>query len=341
MKEVLGRGVWAMLAVLVVLGATGCPPVEEEPEPEAAWEQAFPADGFGWLLSVAGSSPDEVYAVGGRTDRGAMMRFDGSGWSSQEIPEDVPLLNWVHILPDGSPVVAANDGYILRKKNGEWRETKTPTDQDLWGVWGVGPDNLWAVGGTGRQTGRATVLRYRGSSWSEVELPELERADVNAFFKVWGTGADNVYIVGQNGAVLHWDGEELTEKLVGTSDDLISLWGTGPDNIVLVGGRSTGVVVRWDGSEWHKKVLGRIPGINGVWMGRPGRAWVAGPRGYLARLTVPEGAGAVKLDEIMPVDTPKDFHAIYGVDGGGLYAVGGTLDSARGPFRGIAVRRGR
>ena len=330
-----------MLAGLVVLGATGCPPEEEpDPEPEATWEEAFPADGFGWLLSVAGGSADDVYAVGGRTDRGALLHYDGSAWASEPVPEGVPLLNWVHILPDGSPVVAANDGYILRRKNGEWEETKTPTDQDLWGVWGVESDNLWAVGGTGRESGRATVLRFEGSSWREVDLPDMERADVFAFFKVWGTSADNVYIVGQNGAVLHWNGDELTEKLVGTSADLISLWGTAPDNIVLVGGRSSGVAVRWDGSEWRKTTFGRIPGINGIWMGEPGSAWVAGGRGYLARLAVPEGSGAPELDELMPVETSKDFHAIYGVDGGGLYAVGGTLDSLRGPFRGVLMQRG-
>lgn len=326
------------LLIIVCLAAlSGCgddPANNGNNDPDPTWEQAFDASEAGWLLSVAGSASDDVWTVGGTPDDGAIWHFDGAEWSEQAVPDGVPLLNWVHVFDDGTPIIVGNDGVVLRRESDGWAVEQTPTEQDLWGVWGAGPDELWAVGGDGRSEDAATVLRYRDGTWNMMQLPDMERPNVRAFYKVWGTGADNVYIVGQRGAVLRWDGSQLKELLVGTSQDLISLWGTGPDDIVAVGGRANGVVARFDGAEWTSESLAPLPGLNGIWMDEQG-AWVAGNAGTLGRLDV----DALEVEQIS-VQTQLDLHAVFGTGDGAHFSVGGSLQSPVAPYEGVALSRG-
>lgn len=321
----------------------GCPPgngdgdaggdTSDKPE----WTEAFGAHDRGWLLSVAGRSADDMYAVGGEPGDGLLMRRDAQGWREVELPKETPLLTWVHTFEDGQPVVAGDNGTILWKRDGEWVRESTPTDQNLWGVWGASKDDVWAVGGNGTASdGEATVLRYDGSSWRSVDLPTLEHVDVFAFFKVWGTGPDDVFIVGQQGIVMHWNGQKLVEQFTGTNKDLIALWGTGPDNVAAIGGRATGVLATWNGDEWSSQSLSPLPGMNGIWLPSPDRAWIAGVRGRIASLDLDT---PLEDQSITRIDTRKNFHAIYGLPGEGLFAVGGTLSSRDGPYFGIARRR--
>lgn len=336
---------FALLAAGLLLA--GCGLFEKKDDPpdggqdggqQVSWEAAgFDAGSFGWLLSVAAAGPDAVWTVGGEPDAGAMKFYDGEGWSDVEIPDGVALLNWVHVFDRETVFVAANDGEVLRRKSGGgWEVQSTPTDQDLWGIWGDSPDDLWAVGGSGRQGGEATVIRNQGSGWEKVQVPDLQRSNVRAFFKVWGTSADNVYIVGQNGAVLHWDGQALQEELAGTGRDLISLWGTGPDNIVVVGGRGNGVVTHWDGSKWTATSLAPLPGVNGVWMQEPERAWIAMETGKVGSVDL---SGSEPTVDSTQLDTQMSVHAVFGLESMGLYAVGGSLRSPRPPYRGLAYHR--
>ncbi len=330
-------------AVCLIFCVAGCGPSSDDEEnngnnePQVSWQPAFDASEEGWLMSVAAAASDDVYMVGGTPQRGHIVHFDGEQWQPQQVPESVELLNWVHVFDDGTPIVAGNGGVILRPDDSAgdgWRAEQTPTDQDLWGVWGASQDDIWAVGGDGRTEGAATVVRFQDGEWHEVELPELERPNVRAFFKIWGTDADNFYIVGQRGAVLRFDGEELEELHVGTSDDLISLWGTGPDNIVMVGGRSNGVVVHFDGADWTAHPQAPIVGLNGVWLGESGEAYVAGNSGVVGTLDLDSFEVTVEQ-----ADTPLTIHAVFGVDGR-VFAAGGSLASPQPPYRGVALERG-
>ncbi len=305
---------------------------------QVRWQQSLDAAGQGWLLSVSGTASD-VYAVGGAPQRGRLWRLDGSGWSEEEVPEGVPLLNWMHTFADGTHIVAGDHGTILRPQHGVWHRVDTPTDQDLWGVWGASPDDVWAVGGNGRDADAATVLHFVGGAWQVVPLPHMERPGVRAFYKVWGTGADNVYMVGQNGAVLHWDGAKLREELVGTSRDLISLWGTSADNIVMVGGRSNGVLVRWDGQKWRSFSLAPLPGVNGVWLESAKRGWISGNSGTIARVKLPADAAEPPSVSAVETGTRLEMHAVFGVGAGSVYSVGGNFQQPQGPYDGIALQR--
>lgn len=326
----------ALAAALAGLGlGVGCGP-DTPPEPDPyAWTEAFPADTFGWLLNVWGPGASPLYAVGGAPDTGRAMRFDGTAWAEVSTGTiSPPLLNWAFGFGPDDVTIVGNGGTVLHFDGARWTRQTTPTDQNLWGVWGAAPDDLWAVGGAGRAAGQATLLHYDGTAWTRVELPPLERPQVYALFKVWGTAADDVYVVGQRGLLLHWDGRVWTERGVGTSEDLIAIWGVARDRVVVVGGRANGVIVTWDGTDWRTRSIAPLPGLNGVWLRSREVFHVVGVGGTRLRVAFDDLAITDQQD-----DTNLDYHGVFGDAGGHLTAVGGNFAFENGPHRGIARRR--
>lgn len=66
------------LVIVVVLLNAACPQPTEPYAGVVTWTQAFDTTNTGWLLNAWGSSPNDVYAVGGRADGGVVMHFDGA-----------------------------------------------------------------------------------------------------------------------------------------------------------------------------------------------------------------------------------------------------------------------
>ncbi|HJL14209.1 MAG TPA: hypothetical protein RMH99_01065 [Sandaracinaceae bacterium LLY-WYZ-13_1] len=322
-----------VLVLVALVALVGC-------GPDTTWQPAFDATEAGWLMNVWGPSEDERFAVGGGLDDGTVVRFDGETWAEDPSVPDTPLLNWVYGFGPDDVHVVGNEGTILHWDGSAWAARESPTDQDLWGVWGAAPDDVYAVGGTARgPDGVPTIVHFDGDAWRAVDVT-VETENVAAFFKVWGTGPDDVWVVGDRGVVMHWDGAAWTEEKV-ARDDLVSLWGTGPNDIVAVGGRGNGIVAHWDGTEWRSEFAEPLPGLNGVWMREPGVAHIVGLRGTVAVFDA-ETFEITELTASRTVDgaevrEPLDFHAIHGV-GGQVVAVGGNLAFPADP-RGIAYLR--
>jgi len=325
---------WVIIAACAALVACPGPAPVADAGPKLDWTVAFDATSTGWLLDSWGTSTSNVYMVGGSLAQAVVMRFDGAQWAPVSLGVAAPLANWCHGFGPDDVTIVGNGGTVLHWDGKAWTKQPTPTTQDLWGVWGAAPNDLWSVGGDGLADGHATLLHYDGVAWAQQALPPMQKANVWQLLKVWGTGADNVYVVGQRGVVLHKKGAQWAEELVGASDDLVSLWGTGPDRIVAVGGRANGIASVWDGMAWHTTALAPLPGLNGIWMRTPTTAHVAGAYGTLGVLDL-------KTMTVRQVDpfTKLDFHSVFGV-GGRLFAVGGNLASANpSSFQGLAYTR--
>lgn len=329
------RNSFLRLVALVAISFTVACPGPSEPE---GWVPAFDATESGWLLSVWGPTPDNLVAVGGTPDRtgipgrGAIMGFDGAEWAPVNTGLAVPLLNWAFGFGEDEMFVVGNAGTILHFSGGAWTSEVVPTEENLWGVWGAAPDDVWVVGGSGRTESVATLLHYDGSEWTLVEL-EIERSS-RAFFKVWGSGANDVVVVGQNGVLLRYDGVTWTEFGLGTNQDLIAVWGTGPDRIAVVGGRNNGVVATWNGAEWRMESLSPLLGLNGVWMRDDNVIHAVGIEGTLARIDFE----TLEYEEDF-TDARTDFHAVFGDSSGRLTTVGGNFAFTAGPYEGIAYTR--
>ena len=333
-------GVVAWLFYVGILLWSAC---DVDPQPgHPAWEEAFDAQSAGWLMNVFGPGDGSLLAVGGTYSAGSVWSFGGSEWSEiQNLPQ-TPLLNWGISFSGVDTLIVGNGGTLLRHSPSGWSLEELPTEQDLWGVWGHSPEDVWVVGGgQGVSPGDPVILHWNGDVWEDVAFPELERPNVRAFYKVWGSGPDDVYVVGQKGAVLHWNGINWEERFVGADQDLVSLWGMGPDRIAMVGGRNNGIFVTWNGQAWTTYQLAPTPGLNGVWMRDADAVHVVGTYGTWA--TVDFETGELKEDLLAAdpdLGDTHDLHAITGDGVGNMIAVGGTLRYfVSGPFEGIALSR--
>ena len=105
-----------------------------------------------------------------------------------------------------------------------WKAMPSPTTQDLYGVWGTGPSNVYAVGAG------ATVLQYNGKAWSAVMLPSALSGAVTT---VWASGPSDVWIGGGSG-VLRNNGTGWTIMPAPASAD--NIWGNSASNIYFVSG---------------------------------------------------------------------------------------------------------
>ena len=76
-------------------------------------------------------------------------------------------------------------GRILHYDGTEWEEMDIPTTADLYGIWGFGPDDVYAVGWWG------TILHYDGEQWTQMD----SGTDIH-LWDVWGASPDSVWAVG-------------------------------------------------------------------------------------------------------------------------------------------------
>lgn len=338
---------WAASVVCTALFMLACNASDDAPAgtPDAAapdagaWVAPVAVGEAGALLSVFGTGPDEILAVGGQPEAGAAFRFDGASWARAALP-DGPLLNWVHAVDDVTFVVG-NEGLCLRREGqGPFTPLETGVDAPLWGVFAVSPTDVWVVGGDAAASGDAppapVLLHFDGTAFAPVALPPVDRT-FRALFKVWAADATHVWAVGQSGVVLAFDGRAWTQVLAGTDQDLISLWGTGPTQVAAVGGRSHGVLSRFDGAAWRTEVLADAergtpaPGLNGVYMAPDGTTWVVGDRGHVLR--IPPGTFIYERE---PAPTSMVLHGVWGAPDGRRVAVGGTLLDAP-PWAGVLL----
>ena len=113
----------------------------------AQWTELVPSGAEDLFLnSVWSSAPDDVFAVGGVGESGAIYHFDGSTWAPMVVPP-VSTLNAVWGT-SGDDVYAAGRGNILHYDGQAWTVVQT-TDQFLAGVWASSALDVFVVGAGG------------------------------------------------------------------------------------------------------------------------------------------------------------------------------------------------
>lgn len=315
------RGVLAVL--VATLGACEDVSPAPDPSPDPGWRvSAEIPDQI--LRGVWAEHRERVYAVGGRatdgSDRGTpfILRFDGTLWDAETLPDGVPMLEDVHGFGDVVWAVG-HDGRGAIRSGGVWALTGfAGVDAPLRGIWGPRADRMWAVGGL-ENAGEPVLLEYDGRRWTAVELPAL-MPETHALLDVWGTADDDVYAVGQAGTVLHFDGSQWSTAQFEPEipEPLRAVSGSGPDDVVVVGGAETAVVLRYDGSTWAVERR-RLPALTGIWTDGEGRSTVVGASSTLVELAPGETRPGPGEDP----GTDEDLAAVFGVPDGWRFVVGG------------------
>ncbi|MEL7448930.1 MAG: DUF6701 domain-containing protein [Pseudomonadota bacterium] len=174
---------------------------------------------------VDGVDDSLVFGVG---RNGAIVRYDGSTWTTQPSPTGDDLVD-VHVVSSSLAFAVGDDGTALRWNGTTWTNLGTPTGNNLRGVWADGPNAAWAVGTNG------TILAYDGATWSDQNGPA--GAAGRAIEDAWGD-ANGVYALDDRGILYRfdrtggtWDAPDTLCNVGGGFEDL---WGDGTGNIFLV-----------------------------------------------------------------------------------------------------------
>lgn len=290
--------------------------------------QDAPEGGF-W--SAWGPSPEDIWIVGGQADAGVVMRGSDDTFAAIEIPENIPLLNWIHGTSSNDVWVGGLSGTLLHFDGNDWTDHSIETEEAFWGVYAVSPEEAYAVGGrSGWGGSQPLALRFDGDSWSHLDLPIED--SVASLFKVHHDGQD-VWMVGAEGTVLVGNGDTFEALPSGVALDISTVHSRGDGEVVMVGGRETGIVLQGTRSEGVVQVAQTTSRLFGVHVLDSGDILLGGMRGYLGHMTLSE-------PEVENLQTPTDqlLHAIYGNNDAEVYAVGGNIGSITSDFTGTILR---
>lgn len=332
-----------------------------DPKPiTSKWQRAFDDSRAVALSSVWGSGPSDVFIVGGTAQSSQVLHYDGGGasqsdlfsllrryfvllfprdgvgWTDMNTP-DVPLLVWAYGFSPTEVYSVGVRGAAARWDGGTWHAIKTPwrpnaqgVSNDLWGIWGASPGEMWVVGGR-PGVGPPVLARFDGQNFVNAPFPDNDR-NATALFKIWGIGS-KVFAVGERGLILQYDGESWFQVFAGpdADEDFVSLWGVDENNIVAVGGRSSARIAIYDGARWRTIRPPGVPGLNGVFMLAPDLCVIGGQNGFV-------GTFNPQTEEVVQESSPGtlEIHAVWGDGAGRVYAVGGRFSP---PFQGLALVR--
>lgn len=294
-----------------------------QPAKQPPWQSV--ADNLpGALLSVHGTAPTDVWAVGadgGKT--GLALHWDGKAWTRHETGQAHDLW-WVHAFAPGDVFASGAGSTILRWNGSSWQRMKTPGygAHTVYGLWGASSSDVWAVGGVAGRYG--FLWHFDGQSWNDVPLPDdvplTPQGELPALFKVWGRSPTDVYAVGGHGLMLHYNGSAWQRVATDTDELIFTVAGDG-DEIVAVGGSASGVVLGEDGKPRKDAAF---PLLQGVDVGPDGTAWACGAGGAIfAR----KGKLWQQID-VGSEDPPQSLHAIWVDSDGGVWTVGGNVLTA-------------
>ena len=142
--------------------ATGCP--DGPPGPGGPWTSVSTGLREA-LLSVAGTSATDVWAVGADKGQGPIvLHFDGTTWTRRPTGQRGHLW-WVQPFADGTAIMGGGSTTLLRWNGAAFERMATPgvASHTIFGVWGAAPDDVYAVGSVST-TQRLPTARAR--SWS-------------------------------------------------------------------------------------------------------------------------------------------------------------------------------
>lgn len=293
------------------------------------------------VLSVWGSGPSDVFAVGGPLGNAGLatlaLHFDGAGFRELS-PGGTETFWWVYGTGPSDVWMVGERGRIAHYDGTAFTEHASGVTATLWGVWAASSTDAWAVGGTpegGTKAPNDIVLHWDGASWTRQVLPGEPLG--RTLYKVWGTSSSDLYVVGEAGTIWHrcgttWTLESKAAPLA--KGTLFTVHGCSATEVYAVGGND---VLRTDGAVWSRVDVELMNQVDGVSCGAPGEVVLVGLGGLKQRLH--QGAFFDDFRE----EPYGDLHAAWADHVGSYWAVGGDFFSKPTPNQpraGLVARYG-
>lgn len=229
--------------------------------------------GVDWdIMAIWGFGPEDIYAVGWESE---ILHFNGQQWQSTSVTQWTN--RWASALWGTSPdnIYAGVENMLFHFDGNDWTEVASVADQSIRGIWGPGPDLVYAVGAN------SEVLRLKDGAWETLQPPITQQ-----LYAITGSSASNIYVAAGDGLLLHFDGLEWSTAVHEPNVTMFrSCWMSGPDDVWVGGG---GFVYHYDGSQWSRSELpGRVV-IRSMWgHGRGHLFGVAGEAAILRHFPTP------------------------------------------------------
>ena len=282
------------------------------------------------LLSVSGTGPKDIYAVGAdpKDGRGPLvLHYDGTGWDRLDSGASGDLW-WIGVQPIGNAFYLSGDGGLILRydlASHQFSRETTPGSERIYGTWGASPTDIWAVGGAVESPDTGGVIwHYDGVNWTSLDLSAVREGGIPQLFKVWGRSTGDVYAVGFRGIVLHWNGATWSQVPTPNINDrqLFTVHGN-DQRVAAVGGFfAEGLLIERVGSgDFLLASPNGAPQLNGVFYSA-GNVGVAVGNGL--SVATHDESGWNTIDEGTD-DEGRDFHAVWVDSEDGIWAVGGDL----------------
>jgi hypothetical protein len=233
------------------------------------------------LTSVWGTSNSNVWVAG---YGGVVLQYDGTQWLDRSPPyQRFAALDAGVVGPDAAVAkrrnlwgvwvagsddqtdavfVVGDEGTVLVWQAEEWSRVATgDVQENLSGVWGANPSNVFAVGEFG------TVIKGNSTSF------ERQQTGIARGLKgVWGRRANEVYAVGIEGTVLRYDGSSWSQIDGAPRQVLQDIWGPANDRSVTYIVGIDGALIRMSGGPAFRRgatfdVIGCVTAnrLSGIW----------------------------------------------------------------------------
>lgn len=262
------------------------------------------------LMSVHGIDVQHVWAAGAS---GTLLSYDGFNWKTNHSPTDRDL-NAVFAASKDQTWAMGSLGIVLHAADGSsWFQDGTfPHSNDLLGIWGSGPNDVWGVGA------RGLVVRHSGAGWQQSYTPTgidivalwglganniyaVAPGDVfwfngdswrrvynsvTEFTGVWASSSEGVWVVGRDGSIRHYNGTTWKVDHREQGVELVATWGR--DQTVYAVGKQdgVGVILRRENGQWlSERFIEKKPApINAIWGDSAGlETWAVGDGGAIYR----------------------------------------------------------
>jgi len=234
------------------------------------------------LNGVAGSGPNDVWAVGGSFGNhpGRVLHWDGSAWSEVQTGATSGI-NAVWAPSPGVAVTVGDNGVVMRYDGQRWTALSMPLPELFTHVLPVEGDGAYA---TTCSDGAGVMHTTDGTTWTAVAAPG------DCMHHLW-IGGGQIFAVGEQvtnvadgplGVVARWDGAAWHRDTIPGRVRLSGVWGTGPGDVYAVGyregdpGAQTVVILHWDGGAWTLLPVGYGGQLEAVWGSGPSNIWAVG-----------------------------------------------------------------
>lgn len=293
-----------------------------------------------YLMSFAGTSANNIWAVGGterrgKSNTGCILHWDGRKWTVvlESFRED---LRTVWVRDAQHVVVAGSEGVVLQFDGKVWSESSMGPAKSVSHVWGKSPTDLWAVGQDG------LIAHFDGQRWDIKHSRPSEE-----LMSIARLSATDAWAVGEKGTMLHFDGTEWVLVPSGTHEGLFAIAAHSPRAIWVLGGSQ---ILFYDGARWSSQHSNGNSSFyhGGLWVGSDHDVWAFSEKavfhfdGKLWSPIVSKGSGSANFPESITGLWVRSAHDVWVIGDDNLYRWNGqrteglSLPSGRPKFAPIS-----